>query len=49
MQEGNIIVKKLTLNSEELKRIIHNSHIEQLHLDITRQKQILSLVNSNSP
>ncbi|MGP4038572.1 Zn-dependent hydrolase [Gracilibacillus sp. D59] len=39
-------MKKLTLDSEEFKRIIHNLHIEQLHLDEKRQKQILSLVNS---
>lgn len=39
-------MKELTLESKEFKRIMHNLHIEELHLNVKRQKQILSLVNS---
>ncbi|GAE95236.1 hypothetical protein JCM21714_4451 [Gracilibacillus boraciitolerans JCM 21714] len=42
-------MRKLTLNSVEFRRIIHNLYIEELDIPVNRQKKLLDFINSGKP
>ncbi|GAB4073752.1 hypothetical protein GCM10028778_12550 [Barrientosiimonas marina] len=46
--KGASVLKHLTLESKEFKRVMQNLHLENLNLPLEKQKRILKIVNSGA-
>lgn len=39
-------VKEITLGSKELKKVLHNLHLENMSMSLVKQKRVLELINA---